>query len=185
MTPFSLAPDWSLCTFTYEITEELGWDPQQFYIRVNSNSTCYIKAFKVELGSVSTLAHQDSSGNWVLNAPPPNFQQELAKCQYYQKFIRANGAYSPFWVGGSSSNAVFFRAYGVQMRITPTIIVNGNFFLRGNGGSIEISKNTWNVVGADDPTISVSGLSGITASQIYQLLSNNDTGAYILLDANL
>lgn len=43
-----------------------------------------VKAVKLELGSVQTLAHQDDKGAWVLNDPPPNKQQELAKCQRYQ-----------------------------------------------------------------------------------------------------
>ena len=40
-------------------------------------------AVKLELGSVSTLAHQDADGNWMLNDPPPNYAEELAKCQRY------------------------------------------------------------------------------------------------------
>lgn len=44
-----------------------------------------IVAIKVEIGDKQTLAHQDSDGNWILNDPPPNYEQELAKCwRYYQ-----------------------------------------------------------------------------------------------------
>lgn len=46
-----------------------------------------IKFVKAELGSVSTMAHQDEDGNWVLNDPPPNKALELAKCQRYQVVI--------------------------------------------------------------------------------------------------
>lgn len=42
-----------------------------------------IKAAKLELGSVQTLAHLEGS-TWVLNDPPPNKALELAKCQRYQ-----------------------------------------------------------------------------------------------------
>lgn len=46
-----------------------------------------VKAVKLELGPVQTLAHKDASGNWVLNDPPPNKALELAKCQrYFQTF---------------------------------------------------------------------------------------------------
>lgn len=38
-----------------------------------------LKAMKVELGSVQTLAYQDAGGNWVLNDPPPNTGMELLK----------------------------------------------------------------------------------------------------------
>lgn len=39
-----------------------------------------MKAAKLELGSEQTLAHKDSTGNWVLNDPPPNKELELLKC---------------------------------------------------------------------------------------------------------
>lgn len=54
------------------------------------NSTIYLKAVKVEPGEIQTLARQDSDGSWVLNDPPPDFGQELAKCQrYYQLYTSA------------------------------------------------------------------------------------------------
>lgn len=46
-----------------------------------------IKAAKLELGSMQTLAHQEN-GKWVLNDPPPNKALELVKCQrYYEESI--------------------------------------------------------------------------------------------------
>ena len=54
-----------------------------------ASSTLKIYAAKLELGSVSTLAHQEN-GVWVLNDPPPNYAEELAKCQrYYQLYTSA------------------------------------------------------------------------------------------------
>lgn len=54
-----------------------------------ASSTLKIYAAKLEPGSVSTLAHQES-GVWVLNDPPPNYAEELAKCQrYYQLYTSA------------------------------------------------------------------------------------------------
>ena len=50
----------------------------------NMSNSVDVVAVKLELGSVQTLEPQDSVGNWVLNDPPPNYQQELAKCQRYQ-----------------------------------------------------------------------------------------------------
>ncbi|MCH5203141.1 MAG: BppU family phage baseplate upper protein [Oscillospiraceae bacterium] len=44
-------------------------------------------AVKLELGNRQTLAHQDENGRWILNDPPPNKGQELAKCQRYQVVI--------------------------------------------------------------------------------------------------
>lgn len=46
-----------------------------------SGDSLTIYAAKLELGTVQTLAHQDSSGNWVLNDPPPDKGMELLKCK--------------------------------------------------------------------------------------------------------
>lgn len=52
-------------------------------------------AWKVEVGSQQTLAHQDSSGNWVLNDAPPNPAEELLKCQrYFYRTIPDSNGYS-------------------------------------------------------------------------------------------
>ncbi|MCM0708254.1 hypothetical protein NBH08_25600 [Faecalicatena sp. BF-R-105] len=54
-----------------------------------ASSTLKIYAAKLEPGSVQTLAHQEN-GVWVLNDPPPNYAEELAKCQrYYQLYASA------------------------------------------------------------------------------------------------
>ena len=54
-----------------------------------ASSTLKIYAAKLELGSVQTLAHQEN-GVRVLNDPPPNYAEELAKCQrYYQLYTSA------------------------------------------------------------------------------------------------
>lgn len=54
-----------------------------------ASSTLKIYAAKLEPGSVQTLAHQEN-GVRVLNDPPPNYAEELAKCQrYYQLYTSA------------------------------------------------------------------------------------------------
>lgn len=54
-----------------------------------------IYAVKLELGTQQTLAHQDSSGNWVLNDAPPNPAEELLKCQrYFYRTIPDSNGYS-------------------------------------------------------------------------------------------
>ena len=52
--------------------------------RLIDNDKAYvdIKAAKLELGPVQTLAHKEGD-TWVLNDPPPNKALELAKCQRY------------------------------------------------------------------------------------------------------
>lgn len=66
----------------------------KFYVYIYKGSSatgdsCVITAAKLELGTRSTLARL-VNGEWVLNDPPPNFQQELAKCQrMYQIYSSA------------------------------------------------------------------------------------------------
>ncbi len=56
-------------------------------ITLAAHTSILIRAVKFETGSRQTLAHQDASGNWILNDPPPNKALELAKCQrYFQRF---------------------------------------------------------------------------------------------------
>ena len=73
----SIAEDWT------DTTDVLGTAERQAWIMEGET----LLAAKLELGPVQTLAHQDASGNWVLNDPPPNKALELLKCQrYFCKF---------------------------------------------------------------------------------------------------
>lgn len=80
-----------LITTTWRIPEELpsSHTHLNFYVGFQNTSAVnsgIVRAVKLELGPVQTLAHKDASGNWVLNDPPPNKALELAKCQrYYRK----------------------------------------------------------------------------------------------------
>lgn len=73
-----------LFSIRQSITEELAFN--QIRIVLTGGSSVTVAAVKLECGSEQTLAHQDSSGNWVLNEIP-DYGEELAKCQrYYQLF---------------------------------------------------------------------------------------------------
>lgn len=96
-------------------------------IAINSVTTAtddlQLYAAKLELGSQQTLAHQDAEGNWVLNDPPPNYQQELAKCQRYQ--IPFRYANSDLRVRASVLNGTDYLFFMVpvptSLRGSPTI----------------------------------------------------------------
>lgn len=89
-----------------------------------------IYAMKLELGSVSTL----------VNDTPPNYAEELAKCQRY--FFRINGGYHPFGVGDAVSTTAIriFVPTPVPMRVLSaanvTVTMNGGVTMRphGSGG---------------------------------------------------
>lgn len=107
----------------------------QIQIRLSSGQSAEIKAMKLELGHVQTLAHQDADGNWVLNDPPPNKALELAKCQRYQFVVGGgnNKMIGRFDVG-TSSNKIFTRIsipLPTTMRVaTPAIKILGSGGLR-------------------------------------------------------
>lgn len=89
----------------------------------NSAGSVKILAVKLELGDQQTLAHQDASGSWVLNDPPPNKAQELLKCMRYQI---AFDWYQENFVAGygettSTTTANAFLPILTPMRTTPTI----------------------------------------------------------------
>lgn len=90
------------------------------YIASTTTSTKTIVAAKLELGSQQTLARQDEEGNWVLLDAPPNFQQELAKCQRYLLILSGFG-----WIGSGicdgAASGQFFLPTPVPMRIVPTV----------------------------------------------------------------
>lgn len=115
----SPSTDWQLITVTY--TPSSSDDIPRIYATINDNNHPIIglRAAKLELGPVQTLAHQDASGNWVLNDPPPNFQQELAKCQRY--FLPGD-LYAPIIWGHLENACSYFLNTPVTMRCDPTVI---------------------------------------------------------------
>ena len=73
-------------------------------------------AVKLELGDNQTLAHQDDSGNWVLNEIP-DYGEQLARCQrYFQTF--ATESLRP-------TNALDFRPVMRTITALSTITVGG------------------------------------------------------------
>ena len=89
---YSVNTSASLITVTGEIPSNA--DPNSEFVRIyfiNDGSTAPINIYatKLEFGTRSTLARL-VDGEWVLNDPPPNFQQGLAKCQrMYQIYSSA------------------------------------------------------------------------------------------------
>lgn len=98
----------------------------------SSGSSVKVSAVKLELGSEQTLARNvgtDANPEWVLNDPPPNYQQELAKCQRYY-YAGRGGAYLTVTreTGSSLNKAVGFQ-FPVTMHATPVItILSGNSY---------------------------------------------------------
>jgi len=108
-----------------------------------------LKAVKLELGTRQTLAHQDAEGNWVLNDPPPNKQQELAKCQRYQVRLSTAG-YTHVRAGLINSETIlFYVPVPVPMRATPSI--TGTIFIRKFGDTASITDFAYAMSNLNSP----------------------------------
>ena len=109
-----------LHTFTMVIPDDAGdsvmlaWG-QHASLGGSGNTDMTVKAVKLELGSVQTLAHQDANGAWVLNEIP-DYGEQLRRCQRYCVAFNKYDCFLPF------DNNDFVVELPVPMRATPTII---------------------------------------------------------------
>ena len=77
---------------------------------------------KLELGSVQTLAHQDSSGAWVLNEIP-DYAEQLRRCQRYLYVQKANTRVNASGVLTTGKTAIYFGVtVPVPMRALPALL---------------------------------------------------------------
>jgi len=140
-----------------------------------------IKAIKLEYGSVSTLA----------NDAPPNYAEELAKCQRY--FYRLGKAqYTTIATVLVEGNG---NAYGIcmlpqTMRAKPTVTVTGSPILfNGSTNYVAVSSvaiNSYATMATPDRINLVAATAtAVTAGNRYELQFRNDTNACIDFSADL
>lgn len=114
-----------LHTVTFTVPNDIGSGTYPMLLvslHVGIGSSAKIFAAKLELGDTQTLAHQETSGNWVLHDLAPNPQQELAKCQRYQLVLDANGGVYSSSVGSEAKTVIVFIPTPVSMRISPMVV---------------------------------------------------------------
>lgn len=101
--------------YTVTMTPNSNIDSLCCGVQGKSNSgSVKIKAMKLELGPVQTLAHKEGD-TWVLNDPPPDYALELAKCQrYYRKYPTTVGYF--FY-----SDTISVPIDITDMRATPSV----------------------------------------------------------------
>lgn len=95
---------------------------------IANEMTFTIDAVKLEFGPVQTLAHKEGD-KWVLNDPPPNFQQELAKCQRYQVVYNFTEQYQTVGTGsfnGTGKYVYVSISLPVPLRGKPVITSTGS-----------------------------------------------------------
>lgn len=150
-----------------------------------------IKAAKLELGSVQTLAHLEGS-TWVLNDPPPNKALELAKCQGY--FYRlAPGGSNNLFLGGNianTANTIFCPVFlPAPMRSSPSLVLSENNILgmskAGSASKIPSTKISKHTMSKDYriAVLSIGTGSALTPGEPYEISLNE--GSYIDFNADL
>lgn len=187
---------WTLASHTFTwVTAITVWSTCIMIACVSGTVT--IKAAKLELGSQQTLAHQDASGNWVLNDPPPNRALELLKCQRYQLFY--NGAYSPFGCGFMAlENYLIVTTFTpVNLRTAPSVVSEDSilrFVVEANSGGVEVYYFTVESTRATSVCANVVQLGLITKPALQTTtipvglrgtVDFENIQSFLLLDANL
>lgn len=138
-----------------------------------ANTTITIKAVKLEPGSVSTLA----------NDAPPDYGEELAKCQRY--FLRLNSVLNFPYAIGIAHNASSLRLLiptPTTMRKAPTVSFTGSLVASGNGSSLTVSALP-NAYLADNGVALEATATGATQYQTYSLVPTSS--GHIDLSADL
>ena len=160
-----------------------------FQIMISPSASVDVVAAKLELGYLSTLARKDEEGNWVLNDPPPNFQQELAKCQRYQLENNVVGAARRKFgtaVAISNTSARVIIPTPVTMRLSPTVTYTENGFALWDGNRYyNLTGSIIGEVTAGNVTLTVNVESGLTPGNAYILTGTAGYNSSLLFDANL
>lgn len=150
--------DWTVASTTFSLSTQPGvyYYPE---LVCGPGNTFDCVAAKLEPGTEQTLAHNEGTKEkpvWVLNDPPPNYQQELAKCQRYYCFgifvFNSQDVVSGTWVPGAD-------VFPVHMRGTPTVEIRNS----GGVGSITsfLSGNIISGVTAQAWSVSNRGFAGV------------------------
>lgn len=129
-----------------------------------------VKALKLELGTVSTLA----------NDTPPNYAEELAKCQYYCRVLTASSL-SMAAVGMAVAATEFRCAFPFVMRTMPTVTFSGT--IQGNTSTVSAISTNGTYSGATSAVALRFTTTGLTASAPVILYIGAD--ASITLSADL
>ena len=156
-------------------------------------------AAKLEFGPRQTLAHKDADGNWVLNDPPPDKQQELAKYQRYQIELFDQSRTDQSYLAQVKSTSET-RAYGVlplpvTMRENGTPVVHTDcsnethYFACGitsNGNNVNIPITNISIYTTMNNGVVLCAIgSGFVPGNDYQIYVKNTNTHHFLLDRNL
>ena len=146
-----------------------------------------VMAVKLELGDHQTLAHQDASGSWVLNDPPPDKTLELLKCMRYQQV--SDWGTENFFVGyGSTTSpttANLFLPVPTPMRATPAISdIDGSRWVCTVNGTSTVAESI-SIWFASKHCIGIRVTGNFPDGRNYPVIINSTTANKVIFDANL
>lgn len=132
-----------------------------------STNSANIVAVKLEAGAISTLA----------NDTPPNYAEELAKCQYYFERKKIFGNYGSFGTGiaVSTTNAEILIPMRTKRNTSYTIATSGSFAMLNGAAITSIVKDS----GSTDMLALYITTTGLTAGQACLMRASTDPNAYI------
>lgn len=156
----------------YTTSQSKGFFATGIYFK--SGKTCTIKAVKLELGTVSTLA----------NDSRPDYTTELTKCQRYfvNVFQHKQNYAGPYFAEGNANQLYFAVNLPVPMRITPRIELDSeSIYTIGNNAHTTITTYTAGVTCIDNNVLKVF-LGNFDATEITDV--NNHLYALNFFDSN-
>ena len=161
----------------------LAWG-QDASLGGSGNTDMTVKAAKLELGSVQTLAHQDANGAWVLNEIP-DYGEQLRRCQRYFVRIGDSAAGYTGTIGVSNcANATGSNTFiptPVTLRATPAITLHNIYLRKGTTDHEVTSVNSFSV--SANGIFCVLNSSDLPAGET--LLVRAINGGYMDLSADL
>ena len=140
-----------IAAFTFTMPSGIADGNKFFGIAGQSGSSIKFSRWKLEKGTVSTLA----------NDPVPDFGEELRKCQRYLVYVPLDRYPITF-----ASGAAYLSLIGINMRATPTVALYAN-----NGGVIGSSGFS----AAITSVVPVAQTFGVTLLQFNLSASPTDT----------
>lgn len=158
---------WSSDTNDFVTTNQVNWMD-------STSNDFYITGVKLEVGSTATPFQHES------------YAENLAKChRYYRKSEHLDGAgYHSFGSASAfGSTAASGSLYYGHMRTNPTLAQSGGN-LYGAGGNHAISALSTSYFGTERAFVNITS-SGLTSGYGYNWCGNNNTGAYVTMDAEL
>lgn len=158
-------------TYSYLRLEFTASSSRVNFVANKKDMTSALRALKLEIGSVSTLAMDTA----------PNYQQELAKCQRY--FVRLEGNIGTGYFKNTTECSCLCPI-PVPMRATPSLTMNGSI---GVGTEDGLFGTLTGITSWAEKPVSMIGLTGVgvttTAGYFCRLFAN--AGASLDVSADL